>query len=77
VTKLAKPTAENCKELHRRTREIVQKMIDLGVNISIDTWPPTKEQLDEEYRLRSENYLKEWESKTGGTIEDDVPDLPF
>ena len=73
--KLAKPTIEKKEELHRRTKEIVQEMIDLGVHITPDTWPPSKEQLDEEYRLRC---AKNNEFKTDDTMEeDDVPDLPF
>ena len=52
---LAKPTIENYEELQRHTREIVQEMIALGVNISPDTWPPTREQLDEDFRLRFES----------------------
>ena len=69
---LAKPTIENYEELQRHTREIVQEMIDLGVNISPDTWPPSKEQLDEEYRLRC---IKDDEEKEA-RIKDD-PYLPF
>ena len=46
------PTPENYEELRQYRRARVQEMIDLGVNISIDTWPPTKEQFDEEFRLR-------------------------
>ena len=49
------PTQENYEELHRYRRARVQEMIDLGVNISIDTWPPTEEQFDEEHRLRDES----------------------
>ena len=52
---LAKPTIENYEELQRHTREIVQEMIAFGVNISPDTWPPTREQLDEDFRLRFES----------------------
>ena len=70
---LAKPTIENYEELQRHTREIVQEMIDLGVNISPDTWPPSKEQLDEEYRLRC---IKDNEERKA-RIKDDFPDLPF
>ena len=69
---LAKPTIENYEELQRHTREIVQEMIDLGVNISPDTWPPTREQLDEEYRLRCIKDNEEMKARIK-----DFPDLPF
>ena len=46
------PTQEDWEALRQHRRARVQEMIDLGVDISIDTWPPTKEQYDEEYRLR-------------------------
>ena len=69
---LAKPTIENYEELQRQTREIVQEMIDLGVNISPDTWPPTREQLDEEYRLRCIKHDEQIKAR----IKDD-PYLPF
>ena len=68
------PTPEDWEALlqHRKTR--VQEMIDLGVHISIDTWPPTREQYDEEHRLRfAENY----ESETEDNAVEDNPDLPF
>ena len=41
------PTLEQLEELRQYRRARVQEMIDLGVDISIDTWPPTKEQYDE------------------------------
>ena len=47
------PTPENYEELHRYRRARVQEMIDLGVNISIDQWPPTSEQYVEEIHLKS------------------------
>jgi len=69
------PTPEQLEALRQHRRARVQEMIDLGVNISIDTWPPTEEQFLEEYRLRC---AKNNEFKTDDTIEeDDVPDLPF
>ena len=46
------PTPEQLEELRQYRRARVQEMIDLGVDISIDTWPPTKEQYDEERRLK-------------------------
>ena len=46
------PTPEQLEELHQHRRARVQEMIDLGVHISPDTWPPSKEQFDEEHRLR-------------------------
>ena len=46
------PTLEQLEELRQYRRARVQEMIDLGVDISIDTWPPTKEQYDEERRLK-------------------------
>ena len=64
------PTPENLEELRRLRRARVQEMIDLGVNISIDQWPPTREQLDEEYRLK--NGLP-----TPMEDKDDDSDLPF
>ena len=68
------PTPENYEELHRCRRARVQEMIDLGVHISPDTWPPTREQYDEEHRLRfAENY----ESETEDNAVEDNPDLPF
>ena len=47
------PTPEHFEQLRRYRRERVREMIDLGVHISPDTWPPSREQLDEEIRLRS------------------------
>ena len=64
------PTPENLEELRQLRRARVQEMIDLGVNISIDQWPPTREQLDEEDRLK--NGLP-----TPMEDNDDDPDLPF
>ena len=64
------PTQDNLEELKQRRRARVQEMIDLGVNINIDQWPPTREQLDEEYRLK--NGLP-----TPMEDNDDDPDLPF
>jgi hypothetical protein len=68
------PTPEQLEELRRRRRARVQEMIDLGVHISLDTWPPTREQFDEEHRLR---YPKNNESETEDYAVDDNPDLPF
>ena len=67
------PTPEQWEELRHRRRVRVQEMIDLGVHISPDTWPPSKEQLDEEYRLRHEIN----KSQTNNNGEGDNPDLPF
>lgn len=53
VDPYAGPTAENYEELRQRRRARVQEMIDLGVHILPDTWPPTREQLDEEIRLKT------------------------
>ena len=47
------PTPEDWAALRQHRRERVQEMIDLGVHISPDTWPPTREQFDEEIRLKS------------------------
>ena len=66
------PTPEQLEELRQCKKARVQEMIDVGVDISPDTWPPTKEQLDEEYRLRC---IKDYEEKEA-RIKDD-PDLPF
>ena len=46
------PTEENWRDLKRCREQYVREMIDLGVEIVPDTWPPTDEQLDQEYRLR-------------------------
>ena len=62
------PTPENMEELKQRRRARVQEMIDLGVNISIDHWPPTSEQYDEERRLLYGEPTP---------MEHDSPDLPF
>jgi len=63
------PTPDNMEELKQCRRERVQEMIDLGVDISIDQWPPTKEQFDEERRLKY--------GETPMEHNDDNPDLPF
>ncbi len=63
------PTPENMEELKQRRRARVQEMIDLGVRISIDQWPPTSEQFDEERRLK-------YGEPTTMEHNDD-PDLPF
>ena len=63
------PTPENMEELKQRRRARVQEMIDLGVRISIDQWPPTSEQFDEERRLK-------YGEPTPMEHHDD-PDLPF
>ena len=63
------PTPENMEELKQRRRARVQEMIDLGVRISIDQWPPTSEQLDEERHLK-------YGEPTPMEHNDD-PDLPF
>ena len=47
------PTPENWEALRQHRRDRVQGMIDLGVHISPDTWPPTIEQIDEEISLQS------------------------
>lgn len=46
------PTPEDWEALCQHRRARVQEMIDLGVDISIDTWPPTREQYDEERKLK-------------------------
>ena len=67
------PTPENWEALRQHRRARVQEMIDLGVHISIDTWPPSKEHFDEEHRLKCINNN---ESKMVNN-EEDNPDLPF
>ena len=62
----AGPSKENWAELKRCREQYVQEMIDLGVDIAPGTWPPTDEQLDQEYRLRYDD---------SEPSEDD--DLPF
>lgn len=64
------PTPENMEELKQRRRARVQEMIDLGVNISIDQWPPTNEQFDEERHLK-------YGEPASMEHNDDDPDLPF
>ena len=66
------PTPENMEELKQHRRARVQEMINLGVHISIDQWPPTSEQFDEERHLKDER------RKLEPPIEQkDRPDLPF
>ena len=74
VDPFTEPTSEQFEELRQHRRARVQEMINLGVHISPDTWPPTKEQIDEDYRLR---YAKNTESKTDNHSHEDNPDLPF
>ena len=64
------PTPENLEELKQRRRARVQEMIDLGVNISIDQCPPTREQFDEERHIK-------YGEPMPTEINDDDPDLPF
>ena len=45
------PTEEHYEQLRQYRRKRIQEMIDLGVNISPDTWPPLPEHYDEERRL--------------------------
>jgi hypothetical protein len=71
------PTPENLEELRQLRRARVQEMIDLGVNISIDQWPPTREQLDEEDRLKAEEDRLKNGLPTPMEDNDDDPDLPF
>ena len=74
VDPYAGPTPKDWEALRQHRRARVQEMIDLGVHISPDTWPPTREQYDEEHRLRfAENY----ESETEDNAVEDNPDLPF
>ena len=47
------PTPEQWESLRQHRRARVQEMINLGVHISPDTWPPTKDQIDEEIRLKA------------------------
>ena len=68
------PTPEQLEELHQHRRARVQEMIDLGVDISIDTWPPTQEHFIEELNLK---YADNNESKTEVNKDADNPDLPF
>ena len=70
------PTPEQLEELHQHRRARVQEMIDVGVDISPDTWPPTKEQYDEELRLKyaDREVDEHWHD---GIEEDDNPYLPF
>lgn len=70
------PTTENWEELRRCRKARVQEMIDLGVHISPDTWPPTKEQYDEETNLIIEKIRGE-QSSTDNEEVIDNPDLPF
>ena len=63
------PTPENMEELKQHRRARVQEMIDLGVRISIDQWPPTSEQFDEERHLKY--------GEPAPMERNDDPDLPF
>ena len=45
------PKPEHYEQLRKCRRERVQQMIDLGINISPDTWPLLPEHFDEEHRL--------------------------
>ena len=74
VDPYAGPTPKDWEALRQHRRARVQEMIDLGVHISPDTWPPSKEHFDEEHRLR---FPKNDESKTDDNGEEDNPDLPF
>ena len=53
VDPFTEPTSEQFEELRQHRRARVQEMINLGVHISPDTWPPTKDQIDEEIRLKA------------------------
>ena len=64
------PTPENMEELKQRRRARVQEMIDLGVSISINQWPPTREQFDEERHIK-------YGEPMPTEVNDDDPDLPF
>ena len=50
------PTEEHYEQLRQYRRKRVQEMIDLGVNISPDTWPPLPEHYDEELMLRNRKH---------------------
>ena len=52
------PTPENFEQLRQFRRKRVQEMIDLGVHIAPDTWPPLPEHYDEERKIQSEKYEK-------------------
>ena len=68
--------SENGKIRWLELSDDVNEMIDLGFHISPDTWPPTKEQFDEEHRLRygepeiNEHWLDDIEENANA-------DLPF
>ena len=68
------PTPEQLEELRQYRRARVQEMIDLGVHISPDTWPPTQEHFIEELNLK---YADNNESKTEVNGDGEIPDLPF
>ena len=70
------PTPEQLESLRQHRRVRVQEMIDLGVHISPDTWPPSREQYDEEHRLRFSGSEVN-EHRLGDIVENDDPDLPF
>lgn len=46
------PTPESYEKLRQYRRARVQEMIDLGIEISIDTWPPTQEHFIKELNLK-------------------------
>lgn len=58
------PTDENWEALRKYRRDRVQRMIDLGVNISPDTWSPTTEHFREEISLRSAMWSKDKNTST-------------
>ena len=73
------PTKEHYEQLRQYRRERVQEMIDLGVNISPDTWPPLPEHYDEERRLtRLKNGDDKGNIESGIHLDVDLDlDLPF
>ena len=70
------PTEEQYEQLRQFRKKRIQEMIDLGVNISPDTWPLLPEHFDEEWRLtRLKNGEEVGSDVTGDN--DDSSDLPW
>jgi len=77
VDPFAGPTARNYEDLRRHRRKRVQRMIDLGVDITLDTWPPSREQFDEEIRLESAECGSSISERKTDIIDVNGYELPF
>ena len=77
VDPFAGPTAGNYEDLRQHRRKRVQRMIDLGVDITLDTWPPSREQFDEEIRLESAERGSSISERKTDIIDVNGYELPF